>query len=322
MDVSALTGTQRIFDISGGTVELRGFTLANGNCGGGCGVQARDGANVEIRDMDLHGHQGYVDGGSAILVASSSLDVYDTVIHDNTCEFNVADPVGHAAGLRVRVSTVNLYNVAFYNNVTTNVDDIRSAAIEVGGTSGVLTAENLIVAGNTARLTAAAPTTGIYSVGVYVGVGARATITNATIYGNVAVPAGGPVFGVGFRAERVDTVFALVNVTSSGNQVSGPAGTVSAGGYSIANTTSYTFDNCNAFDNHTANYDVTSPTGTSGNIEVDPRFTDVSSADPEMWDLTLMTGSLLIDAGLSSILDPDGSTSDIGAYGGPGAANW
>ena len=29
-----------------------------------------------------------------------------------------------------------------------------------------------------------------------------------------------------------------------------------------------------------------------------------------------------IDAGDPNILDPDGSTSDIGAYGGPGAENW
>ena len=32
--------------------------------------------------------------------------------------------------------------------------------------------------------------------------------------------------------------------------------------------------------------------------------------------------SPLIDAGDPTLLDPDGSPSDIGAYGGPGAATW
>jgi len=32
--------------------------------------------------------------------------------------------------------------------------------------------------------------------------------------------------------------------------------------------------------------------------------------------------SLLFDAGDPALMDPDGSTSDIGAYGGPGAEFW
>ena len=64
---------------------------------------------------------------------------------------------------------------------------------------------------------------------------------------------------------------------------------------------------------------TTDPTGTDGNVSVDPGYTDVSSTDPMDWDLTLAAGSGLIDAGDPSILDTDGSTSDIGATSGPDA---
>lgn len=57
-------------------------------------------------------------------------------------------------------------------------------------------------------------------------------------------------------------------------------------------------------------------TGT-GNLSVDPAF-----ADPSKQDFSLKTTSLLINAGDPSILDPDRSASDMGAYGGPGAKGW
>ncbi|RME49773.1 MAG: hypothetical protein D6795_11205, partial [Deltaproteobacteria bacterium] len=60
------------------------------------------------------------------------------------------------------------------------------------------------------------------------------------------------------------------------------------------------------------------PTGTDGNISVDPRFVDTTGDDPLAWDLHLSSDSPLIDAGDPALLDPDGSRSDIGAYGGPG----
>ena len=63
-------------------------------------------------------------------------------------------------------------------------------------------------------------------------------------------------------------------------------------------------------------------TGTDGNLSADPLYTDVSSADPTAWDLSLRSGSPAIDAGDPSVLDADGSVSDLGAYGGPGGAGW
>jgi len=58
-----------------------------------------------------------------------------------------------------------------------------------------------------------------------------------------------------------------------------------------------------------------------GTYSVDPGYVS-TTGDPWLWDLSLGTGSALIDAGDPSIDDPDGSQSDVGAFGGPGAADW
>jgi len=65
------------------------------------------------------------------------------------------------------------------------------------------------------------------------------------------------------------------------------------------------------------------PTGVSGNLRDDPMFRayDVDG-DPTDDDLRLAAGSPAIDTGDPSIVDVDGSASDIGAWGGPEAWRW
>lgn len=61
-------------------------------------------------------------------------------------------------------------------------------------------------------------------------------------------------------------------------------------------------------------------TGRDGNIEVDPQFKTYSADGNASNDSFLLkTGSGAIDQGDPSILDSDGTRSDMGAYGGPGA---
>ena len=60
------------------------------------------------------------------------------------------------------------------------------------------------------------------------------------------------------------------------------------------------------------------PATGEGNLSQDPMYADPSGRRPENWDMTLADGSPLIDAGDPELEDPDGSRSDIGAYGGPG----
>jgi predicted outer membrane repeat protein len=66
----------------------------------------------------------------------------------------------------------------------------------------------------------------------------------------------------------------------------------------------------------------TDPIGSDGNLSVDPQLLDVSAPDPLDWDLHLALGSPLIDAGPSAWTDPDGSPSDMGAFGGFPADSW
>ena len=60
--------------------------------------------------------------------------------------------------------------------------------------------------------------------------------------------------------------------------------------------------------------------GLAGNLSADPQYLDLSAADPLDWDIHLSLGSPLVDAGFG--LDPDGSTADIGSFGGPAADLW
>ena len=60
---------------------------------------------------------------------------------------------------------------------------------------------------------------------------------------------------------------------------------------------------------------------TGTNMMVEPGFSDTTAPDPGDWDLRLAVGSALIDAGDPSLVDADGSRSDVGGYGGP-AGSW
>ena len=109
------------------------------------------------------------------------------------------------------------------------------------------------------------------------------------------------------------------NVVLTNNAASEQAGCL----YVADDDSELTFSNSAVYGNTPSDFrGMTDPTGTDGNISVDPEFLDITAADPLDWDLHLALTSPLVDAGDPSILDPDGSPSDIGGYGGPGAAEW
>jgi hypothetical protein len=147
-----------------------------------------------------------------------------------------------------------------------------------------------------------------------------ATYTNVSITGNSAV-ADSPTDGVSavvFGFQSVDSTF--VNADVSDNTIRLTSGT-SATFVSTTGAGGYAWSHSNLED-ATFSENLTDPVGADGNISVDPGYADGTATSEVDWDLSLSSTSALIDAGDSSILDPDGTTSDIGAWGGPGAADW
>ncbi len=138
-------------------------------------------------------------------------------------------------------------------------------------------------------------------------------IKNSVVAGNQAPGTGG--IYCGDWTSEVE----MANTVVTNNQ-----GSSYGGGLYGGSLGTQLFYNNNVYGNYPDNYHapLVDPTGTDGNISVDPQFLDTTAPDPLDWDLHLDLASPLIDAGEPSILDPDGSPSDIGAYGGPNAEFW
>jgi len=142
----------------------------------------------------------------------------------------------------------------------------------------------------------------------------RATIDASVLTANTAGSDGGAIATKALNNGSVD--LSLANTILLGNAALDGGGVSTAGGPVVVTYT-------NAYANVPGDYaGMADPTGAGGNLSVDPELLDVAAADPLDWDLHIGLTSPLIDVGDPSTLDPDGSPSDIGAYGGPGAAQW
>lgn len=138
--------------------------------------------------------------------------------------------------------------------------------------------------------------------------------SHVVVAGNEAASEGGGVYW----GEEVGYIYDLTAVAIIGNTTSAGEG----GGLFVSDTPP-NLAHSNVFANTpTDYYGFADPTGTNGNVSVDPDFLDITAADPLDWNLHLNLMSPLIDAGDPSGMDPDGSRSDIGVYGGSGASSW
>ncbi len=147
----------------------------------------------------------------------------------------------------------------------------------------------------------------------------HALFQNATIVGNALwapyVTRGVGVYLADSDAEFINTVFAY----NAGLDTSLP----SYGGGVFVDSGTPSFSYCDAWGNEPDDYyGIVDPTGAGGSIAANPEFLDVSATSPMDWDLHLDASSPLVDAGTTILLDPDGSTSDMGAYGGSSANGW
>jgi hypothetical protein len=317
--------------------ELRGFTLTHGDAtyGGGIHIVSSSPTLRDLRIIDNHATAG--GGGLHIEVAYPQ-------IHDVLVEANSADVMGggiyetgsggngyglvirgntsiDGGGVYVATSSSAYYSTTVEGNVATGAGGgfamdsgatpwlytVRIVGNEAAGGGGGVHTDggspgmyNVIVAGN--RATGSSD-----GGGVDFNAASIPTLTNVTVVGNEAGGVGG---GIANRASYP----ALYSVTVSDN-------TATTGGGFYVDGGSPSLASSNTWGNTPDDYfNMTDPTGLSGNLSEDPRFLDLSPADPLLWDLHLDPASLLVDAG--SQYDPDGGDGDIGAYGGSWADDW
>jgi hypothetical protein len=140
--------------------------------------------------------------------------------------------------------------------------------------------------------------------------------TNNTIANNEKM---GIKLGCGGNSDSNPAVSLVNNIIANNSGDVGIGGDCSVGAGKTSNDTfSYTllwgnkYDNTECTDSHLCATNC-GTAGCTGMIwDKDPLFTSVS-------DYHLKTGSPAINAGISALKDPDGSQSDMGAYGGPKA---
>lgn len=220
-------------------------------------------------------------------------------------------------------SDVEIRNAEFYGNTLTDVHVNYGAWLySIYGVDNNL--QNVILAGN--EIVHSSSTSYHYGwlYGYY---GADTNLENVDIAYNIMDTADYLYGGIFHAAYDADYDVVNTNVVGNESYATYEYGAIYYNTY--AYTSSYAGTLNWDYSNHYANVPSTDdlywaggttrvPNGTY--TTVDPSYTDVSSSDPTDWDLSLGSGSTLIDAGDTSLLDTDGSTSDVGAYGGPNAA--
>ena len=300
--LDANLGGSAVLFISGEGADsvLEGFTITSGIgthtpgidgehllCGGGAMIV---GAAPTLRNLIITGNTAD-DGGGMYLVDGAS-----PTLTDVTISYNTANDDG--GGIFMWASAPTLDHVLVVGNVAYG-EDGGGMAVKEGSAA---TLNNVVIVGNSA------PDDG---GGMRVK-NSTADLTNVTIVANHAGDGGG--MAVKNSVATLDNVVLAWNI----------AGSQGGGIYEKSGGTALLYYS-NAWDNLPNNYDgsggMVDPTGTNGNVSVDPGLLDVTDPDPANWDLHLSGLSPLIDTGDPFILDPDGSTSDLGAYGGAGAAS-
>ncbi|MES2639047.1 MAG: MopE-related protein [Myxococcota bacterium] len=216
------------------------------------------------------------------------------------------------------------------NDIGTSGTDIVYGSIAYSKDGAYLDFSQFIVAGNS--VAGAAVYGGIFGSSAYTSTtAAYYSGASSLLFGDIdantiaATTTYGGVFYADYYSSSSSTAFDVDMVNIADTTVSGTVyGSVY---YDDSSSYSYfaDFDYCNIYNNTgTDFYNYTDPTGTSGNVTVDPLYTDDSLSSSVYWDLTLRTTSTVRNSGNPSATynDADGTYAAIGAYGGPYGDDW
>ena len=312
VDVTALVATGNVAKAGGGGLYISGASptltdvVISGNeslpWSRGGGVRVSGSAAQPVFDDFAVDDNVSLGGGGIYLHNGADLTATNGSISGNVAPY--------AGGLyAIHAAAVSLTNVVVIGNVASGSN---GGGVSIESNSGYLDLRNVVVAGNQAL-----------SGGGGILCNSSGSILNSVVVGNTTTSAtsggGGLILNVPAAG-----AFSIQNSIISGNAAQGVSGF--GGGMTVALldvTSVLDVTWVDSWGNSPDDYDgIPLPSASAGNVSVDPGFLDVSGADPEDWDLHLGLSSPLIDAGAGAILDPDGLPSDLGAYGGPGAAGW
>ena len=224
-----------------------------------------------------------VNGGAAGLKFGN-----EAIFRDNTFEYNSAKDGGAVSFFDIRRVTAQR-NRFCANEATNNAGAVR---LNDAGTSTNIWRNNILIENQ-----AAANGGAIYARNAGI-----LEVTNNTLLGNAALD-GGALWTTG---TQVDVLNSLIATTVSGDAIDIDASSADSLDYS------------DLFDNTPQDFTRSPVNLGANNLALEPLLTSVNldgiCGNDQLWPTS---ASPLIDAGDPSILDDDGSVSDIGAYGGP-----
>ena len=295
---------------------LQGFTVTDGFATSAGGVLI-EGSSPTLVDVVVTANVAYNHGGG-FYITSGSPTLRNVVIQGNRAD-------GEGGGLYVTGATVTMSNCVIANNAVMSY----GGGLCLQSSSAVL--DHLLVVGNSAERdgggvfmnTSSADMSNVALLGNTAGgadgdgggmylLQASPNLTSVTLAGNTASGCGGGLYL--FQASP-----ALLGVILAGNEAASGGGVCNDPG--LPGYPSIAFS-C-AWENTPDGFSgMTDPTGANGNTDATPNFNQTVLPDPMDWDVHLGETSTLIDAGSPSLDDPDGSRSDMGAFGGPAAGEW
>ena len=305
-------------------------------------------------DVDFKNNEGHCLAGNTDGTASSSCRALWSIESSSTLHHSGGEMSGNSVTSEAKTGAYATLTQNLHTEVSTSDVMVFGNDIEASGAYGscVLLANQNVVADWT-RLSIIDNSMDCgqgEAYGMMTNTSGETTIRNLVMNGNTATTAGVAHGLLRFHADPVS----VVNSTIHGNEVEGNQ--AYAGVFYLGSNEAYAFQNNVVSDNSLTTNEATGAyygaavlwsfaiqntaynsfigntsttgnqfadhskardlIGTDGNAALEPGYVDVSDADPMSWDVSLREGSALIDAGDPSVTDTDGTTSDIGAFGG------
>jgi outer membrane protein OmpA-like peptidoglycan-associated protein len=303
------------------TVEIResAFSSNSANSADGGAIQVATDGSLTLEDSSFDANEAADDGGAVSFQPQDA--THDLVVNDTTFMDNVAGGSGGAVfmdnGGDVALADLAIWrNIAGRNGGGVYAQDTDAVSVSrvwfygnsAGADGGAWFEEDLVEATQFTN-NLVVENSAISGGGVFLSGASLARLVNNTFVGNDATAEGGHLKVEEGSVELINNILAWA---VDGGGVHGD---------STAATLSDRYNN-DAWDNSGGDWtgDFSDVAGSDGNLDVDPDLQDFSEdGNPDNDDYHLALGSACIDAGHHSIVDADGTLSDIGAYGGPEA---